>query len=166
MSVFALNTAQEANGVSKLHGTVSQQMFQPLWKGYFPEENHWVLKRFDDNEDALSEDPAVVKILIDKEVLLNKQRKLFTKATIAINELDEPTGLQCDIFTSNFGDTQAALDYINKKLNGKSLMYGVKELFQGLAYNSRVNSYSALNLYYMQYKFPEIFGSDITLIYN
>lgn len=40
MSVFALNTAQEANGVSKLHGSVSQRMFQPLWKGYFPEELH------------------------------------------------------------------------------------------------------------------------------
>ncbi len=40
MSVFALNTAQEANGVSKLHGTVSQEMFQPVWKGYFPEELH------------------------------------------------------------------------------------------------------------------------------
>ena len=40
MSVFALNTAQEANGVSKLHGTVSQSMFQPIWKGYFPEELH------------------------------------------------------------------------------------------------------------------------------
>lgn len=40
MSVFALNTAQEANGVSQLHGTVSQKMFQPLWKGYFPEELH------------------------------------------------------------------------------------------------------------------------------
>jgi starch phosphorylase len=40
MSVFALNTAQEANGVSKLHGMVSQKMFQPVWKGYFPEELH------------------------------------------------------------------------------------------------------------------------------
>lgn len=40
MSVFALKTAQEANGVSKLHGTVSQEMFQPVWKGYFPEELH------------------------------------------------------------------------------------------------------------------------------
>ena len=40
MSVFALNTAQEANGVSKLHGSVSQKMFQPVWKGYFPEELH------------------------------------------------------------------------------------------------------------------------------
>ena len=28
------------NGVSKLHGWVSQKMFAPLWKGYFAEENH------------------------------------------------------------------------------------------------------------------------------
>ncbi|MDO5650073.1 MAG: alpha-glucan family phosphorylase, partial [Gallicola sp.] len=40
MSVFALNTAQETNGVSKLHGDVSKEMFQPVWKGYFPEELH------------------------------------------------------------------------------------------------------------------------------
>lgn len=40
MSVFALNTCQEVNGVSKLHGTVSQKMFAPVWKGYFPEELH------------------------------------------------------------------------------------------------------------------------------
>ncbi len=40
MSVFACNTCQEVNGVSKLHGWVSQQMFSPIWKGYYPEENH------------------------------------------------------------------------------------------------------------------------------
>ncbi|MDR1120144.1 MAG: alpha-glucan family phosphorylase [Dysgonamonadaceae bacterium] len=40
MSVFALNTCQEANGVSLLHGKVSQNMFAPVWKGYFPEELH------------------------------------------------------------------------------------------------------------------------------
>ena len=40
MSTFALNTCQEANGVSLLHGKVSRQMFAPLWKGYFPEELH------------------------------------------------------------------------------------------------------------------------------
>ena len=39
MSTFACNTCQEINGVSKLHGWVSQKMFAPLWKGYFPEEN-------------------------------------------------------------------------------------------------------------------------------
>jgi starch phosphorylase len=40
MSVFACNTCQEVNGVSWLHGKVSQEMFQPIWKGYFPEELH------------------------------------------------------------------------------------------------------------------------------
>ena len=40
MSIFACNTSQEVNGVSRLHGKVSQQMFAPIWKGYFPEENH------------------------------------------------------------------------------------------------------------------------------
>ena len=40
MSTFALNTCQEANGVSWLHGKVSQKMFAPIWKGYFPDELH------------------------------------------------------------------------------------------------------------------------------
>ena len=40
MSVLALNTCQEANGVSKLHGQVSREMFAPVWKGYLPEELH------------------------------------------------------------------------------------------------------------------------------
>ncbi len=40
MSVFALNTCQESNGVSWLHGEVSKRMFQGVWKGYAPEESH------------------------------------------------------------------------------------------------------------------------------
>ena len=40
MSVFACNTCQEVNGVSWLHGKVSQKMFQPIWKGYSPDELH------------------------------------------------------------------------------------------------------------------------------
>ena len=40
MSTFACNTCQEVNGVSWLHGKVSQEMFQPIWKGYLPEELH------------------------------------------------------------------------------------------------------------------------------
>ena len=40
MSTFALNTCQESNGVSRLHGWVSQKMFAPIWAGYWPEENH------------------------------------------------------------------------------------------------------------------------------
>ncbi|MEG1587291.1 MAG: alpha-glucan family phosphorylase [Bacteroidales bacterium] len=40
MSVFACNTCQEVNGVSWLHGKVSQHMFQPIWKGYAADELH------------------------------------------------------------------------------------------------------------------------------
>ena len=40
MSVFACNTCQEVNGVSWLHGKVSQHMFQPIWKGYSADELH------------------------------------------------------------------------------------------------------------------------------
>lgn len=40
MSVFACNTSQEVNGVSWMHGKVSQEMFSSIWKGYFPEESH------------------------------------------------------------------------------------------------------------------------------
>jgi len=40
MSVFALKTCQEANGVSWLHGEVSKKMFAGIWKGYAAEESH------------------------------------------------------------------------------------------------------------------------------
>lgn len=40
MSFLAANVSQEVNGVSMLHGKVSQEMFADLWKGYFAEENH------------------------------------------------------------------------------------------------------------------------------
>jgi len=40
MSTFLCKTCQEVNGVSKLHGIVSQKMFNNIWGGYYPEENH------------------------------------------------------------------------------------------------------------------------------
>ena len=38
MSCLAVNLSQEVNGVSKLHGSVSQAMFSDMWKGFLPEE--------------------------------------------------------------------------------------------------------------------------------
>jgi alpha-glucan phosphorylases len=40
MSVLATNLSEEVNGVSKIHGRVSREMFQPLWPGYYAEEIH------------------------------------------------------------------------------------------------------------------------------
>lgn len=44
VTVFACNTCQEVNGVSWLHGKVSQNMFKKIWDGYFADELHvsWV----------------------------------------------------------------------------------------------------------------------------
>jgi len=38
MSILALKTSQQINGVSWLHGEVTKKMFRGLWRGYFPEE--------------------------------------------------------------------------------------------------------------------------------
>jgi len=40
MSYLASNISQEINGVSWLHGKVSQDILAPLWPGYLPEELH------------------------------------------------------------------------------------------------------------------------------
>ncbi len=40
MSVLAVNLSQEVNGVSKLHGQVSREMFRVMWKGYMADELH------------------------------------------------------------------------------------------------------------------------------
>ncbi|MCQ2139798.1 MAG: alpha-glucan family phosphorylase [Bacteroidales bacterium] len=40
MSILAANCAQNVNGVSMLHGLVSQEIFAHMYPGYLPEENH------------------------------------------------------------------------------------------------------------------------------
>jgi phosphorylase/glycogen(starch) synthase len=40
MSVLAVRLSQEVNGVSKLHGQVSKEMFSGLWPGYMSDELH------------------------------------------------------------------------------------------------------------------------------
>ncbi|PKP09894.1 MAG: alpha-glucan family phosphorylase [Bacteroidetes bacterium HGW-Bacteroidetes-4] len=40
MSVLATKTSQEMNGVSRLHGDVSKEMFQYMWKGFSASELH------------------------------------------------------------------------------------------------------------------------------
>lgn len=40
MSVLAAKLSQEINGVSRLHGKVSRDMFKDLYPGFFPEELH------------------------------------------------------------------------------------------------------------------------------
>ena len=69
MSVFALNTCQEANGVSWLHGEVSKKMFAPVWPGYFEEELHvdYVTNGVHMPTWAASEWKAIYKEVFPKE---------------------------------------------------------------------------------------------------
>ncbi len=38
MSILALNLSQEINGVSRIHGSVSREMFSVMYPGFYPEE--------------------------------------------------------------------------------------------------------------------------------
>jgi phosphorylase/glycogen(starch) synthase len=40
MSVLAVKLSQEVNGVSRIHGNVTREMFRGLFPGYFPQESH------------------------------------------------------------------------------------------------------------------------------
>lgn len=40
MSVLALKLSQEVNGVSRIHGKVTREMFNHMWDGYFRDELH------------------------------------------------------------------------------------------------------------------------------
>ncbi|NVO03483.1 MAG: alpha-glucan family phosphorylase [Bacteroidetes bacterium] len=60
MSVLATKLSQEMNGVSRIHGRVSREMFNKLWDGFFPDELYidyvtngvhfptWTAKRWQD----------------------------------------------------------------------------------------------------------------------
>lgn len=59
MSTFLCKTCQEVNGVSWLHGKVSQQMFKGIWPGYLPDANrhkHKILTH-DEYLDIYNEHP-------------------------------------------------------------------------------------------------------------
>jgi phosphorylase/glycogen(starch) synthase len=40
MSVLAARLSQDVNGVSRIHGRVSREMFNNMWSGFYPEELH------------------------------------------------------------------------------------------------------------------------------
>ncbi|MCD8137736.1 MAG: alpha-glucan family phosphorylase [Parabacteroides gordonii] len=91
MSVFALNTCQEANGVSWLHGKVSQKMFAPVWKGYFPDELHvsWVTNGVHMPTWASTEWKRFFSEHFDKKFLTDQSNKKYWEAiqNVSDNEI-------------------------------------------------------------------------------
>ncbi|MDR0995825.1 MAG: alpha-glucan family phosphorylase, partial [Tannerella sp.] len=144
MSIFALNTCQEVNGVSWLHGKVSQRMFAPVWKGYFPEELHvtyvtngvhlstWAAREwmrfyhshFDKGFDADESNPdywAAVQNAPDEEIW-NRRKKLKEKLGKYIKTQFE------DHWLKNQGDPSKVISVL-ERINSNALMIGFGRRF-------------------------------------
>ena len=139
MSTFAINTCQGVNGVSKLHGWVSQQMFAPIWKGYYPEENAvgyvtngvhfptWTAtawrelydKYFDNNFFNDQSNESIWHAIYDvpDEEIWATRMALKTKLTDYIKEQFRETWLK------NQGDPSRVMSLL-EKINPNALMIG------------------------------------------
>lgn len=139
MSTFAINTCQGVNGVSKLHGWVSQKMFAPIWKGYFAEENSvgyvtngvhfptWTAtewrqvydKYFDKNfmNDQSNESIWHAIYNVPDDEIWSTRMALKTKLTDYIKEQFTDTWLK------NQGDPARVLSLL-EKINPNALMIG------------------------------------------
>lgn len=128
------------------------------------ERNREFVSPFHDVEE--SKNLIVIENLKEKNLCLEEYSYLVNKAKRFIDVDPKPIAMKCNSFINQFSNTQEALDYINAKLKDQIVLDGTRELFTSLAYTSTVSSYSPLNLYYVEYKFPQIFGYDIILIYD
>ena len=139
MSIFACNTCQEVNGVSKLHGWVSQKMFAPIWAGYYPEENHvgyvtngvhfpsWAAtewrqlyaRHFDKNfmSDQSNESIWHAIYNVDDEEIWNTRMALKKKLVDYIRDKFRETWLK------NQGDPSRVVSLL-QKINPNALMIG------------------------------------------
>ncbi|MCD7936411.1 MAG: alpha-glucan family phosphorylase [Tannerellaceae bacterium] len=115
MSVFALNTCQEANGVSWLHGKVSQKMFAPVWKGYFADELHvsWVTNGVHMPTWAATEWKQFYNSHFDKNFLNDQSNK---KIWSAIQQVPDE-----DIWNIRTHLKQKLINYIKAQFRGNWL---------------------------------------------
>ena len=109
MSVFALNTCQEANGVSWLHGEVSKKMFSPVWPGYFPEELHvdYVTNGVHMPTWAASDWKAVYRKYLPKEWINDQSNLDMWKP---YNDIPDE-----EIWKTRLGLKRKMVDYIKEK---------------------------------------------------
>lgn len=144
MSTFLCKTCQEVNGVSRLHGTVSQQMFAGIWRGYYPQENHvgyvtngvhfptWCAKEwkqlyhnyFDTSFDADQSNETIWHRIYDvpDEEIWNTRVRLKAKLVEYIRGRFRETWLK------NQGDPSRVVSLIDK-INPNALMIGFARRF-------------------------------------
>ena len=144
MSVFSCNSCQEVNGVSWLHGKVSQKMFQPIWKGYSPDELHvgyvtngvhmptWAasewkefyVKTFGPEFMSHQSDPKMWEKIyeVDDEIIWNIRQTLKNKFVKFVKDDFRETWLK------NQGDPSRIVSVL-EKINPNALLIGFARRF-------------------------------------
>ncbi|MBR3883827.1 MAG: alpha-glucan family phosphorylase [Bacteroidaceae bacterium] len=144
MSTFACNTCQEINGVSRLHGKVSKDMFAGIWKGYFPAENHvgyvtngvhfptWVApewdnlysKYFDPNFKKDQSNASIWEAIhnVPNDIIWN------TRVTLKKRLIEYIRQSFSENWLKNQGDPMRIVDIVNK-INPDALVIGFARRF-------------------------------------
>lgn len=112
-----------------------------------------------------SEDLQVIELVKNKDKLFDDIKDLKDVANTLIDAIGhQPQAIKTNFFISRYGDnSQKATDYISDKLSGENILSDARELIEGLGFANEVKSYSALNLYYAQYKILKVFGIECEL---
>ena len=144
MSTFACNTCQEINGVSRLHGKVSKDMFAGIWKGYFPAENHvgyvtngvhfptWAAQEWR-NLYAKYFDPNFIKDQSNAsiwEAIQNVPNDTIWNTRVALKKrlIDYIRQAFSENWLKNQGDPMRIVDIVNK-INPDALVIGFARRF-------------------------------------
>lgn len=144
MSHLAIRLSQEVNGVSKLHGSVSQRMFNVLYPGYNPEELHigyvtnsvhyptWIASEWNKilidlagegflADQSNKEHWSKVRTLSDEQIM-EVRKTLKHKLIVYLKDL-----LQKDL--TKRGEKPAAIFEVLNKINENSLIFGFARRF-------------------------------------
>ena len=144
MSIFACNTCQEINGVSRLHGKVSKDMFAGIWKGYFPAENHvgyvtngvhyptWVAREWDELYSKYF-DPNFKKDQSNAtiwEAIKNVPNDVIWNTRVALKKrlIEYIRQSFSENWLKNQGDPMRIVDIVNK-INPDALVIGFARRF-------------------------------------
>ncbi len=144
MSHLAIRLSQEVNGVSKLHGSVSQKMFNTLFPGYNPEELHigyvtnsvhyptWIAHEWhkilmEMNGDKFIKDQSNEKLWarireLPDEQIMDIRRQLKHKLIDYVKDK-----LKQDL--TRRGEKPAAIFDVLNKINSEALIFGFARRF-------------------------------------
>lgn len=144
MSTFLCKTCQEVNGVSWLHGRVSQDMFNEIWKGYFPKENHvgYVTNGVHFPTWAAKEWKAVFEKRFDKNFIKDQSNEALwseiynisdkevwdTRVLLKNKLVKYIRGRFRDNWLKNQGDPSRVVDLLDK-INPNALLIGFARRF-------------------------------------